>query len=125
MSNTAKIRGVDNQGDWLFGFGLSSYKYFQDEIVQDVETRLQCFLNDCFWNLGFGVDWWNLIGGKNPAAEQNIILQCRTLIIGAFGVVAINSVDAVMNANTRRLSVTYDINTIFSQAVKGTVTPAQ
>jgi hypothetical protein len=123
------IRSLDADGDWNFGQGLSSYKTAGAAIAQDVATRLLTFRNDAFWATDFGVDWWNLLGRKLPAAEVGVLTQTRNMIIGspggypASGVVAINSVSAVFDGASRRLSVTYSINDIYSTTTVGTVTP--
>lgn len=121
--NTMKIRALDPVDDWMFGRGLQSFQFGQAAIVENIETRLLSFLNDCFWNLPFGVDWWNLIGAKNPAAQQQILLQTRTMIAGSFGVTKINSVAATINTRTRALSISYNVDTIFTSGATGSVQP--
>ena len=117
------IRKLDANGDWMWGKGAGSFNFGEAAIEENLQTRLLCFLNDAFWALNFGIDWWNLIGGKNPKAEQQILLQTRTSIIQAYGVIRINSVFASEDATTRNLSVTYDIDDIYTQSVQNTVTP--
>lgn len=117
------FRGIDSDGDWIFGRGRSSYLTGNEAIQADIKTALQIFMGECFWNTDFGVDWWNLIGGKNPAAQAGIILQTRTVILGVDGVTQINSVSPSFTSGTRRLALQYSVNTIFSQGVTGQVAP--
>jgi hypothetical protein len=70
-------------------------------------------LGECFWAVDFGVDWFNLIGGKAPQVQQNIILQARQVISSRVGVTNINSVTVTFTDYRRSLSIVYDISTIF------------
>lgn len=116
------FRALDAGGDWLFGFGKQSYFTKQQAIVADIGTSLKMFLNDCFFALDVGIDWWNLLGAKNPAAQNEITLQCRKTIATVEGVVRINSVEPIFDSTNRRLIVTYNIDTVYSQNVAGSVT---
>ena len=115
-----KFRALDSSGDWQCGAGLQSYFNEEQAVSTDIKTALKVFLGECFFALDFGVDWWNLIGAR-AGAEQNIILQCRQMIASREGVTKINRVDAVLNRNTRRLSVSYNINTVFTRNLTGEV----
>lgn len=121
-----KIRALNSAGDWQFGNGLGSFLTKQGAIAENVQTSLLCFKYDAFWNTPFGVDWWNLLGGKNPAAETGILLQVREMIISCFGITAINSVDVIMDSQTRKITVLYNLNSIFScAAFSNVVAPIQ
>lgn len=119
------IRSLSPTGDWQFGQGRSSFATGQGAIAENIQTRLLSFQNDLFWALGFGVDWWNLLSSRNPDAENGILAQARLMIIGnsagypSFGVSAINSVYVSMDARTRRLSLQYNVRTIYSTNATG------
>ena len=117
------FRNLDASGDWTFGNGRQDYLRREDAIELNVATRLRSFLNDCFWALDAGVDWWNLLGSKNPNAQVNIIIQTRQVIAESYGVVRINSVTASTDRATRQLSVTYNIDDIFGRNLVGTIQP--
>lgn len=110
------FRGIDGTNDWAFGNGRQSYLTGEAAVAANIKTRLLVFLGECFFALDAGVDWWNLIGGKNPQAQANIILQCRTVIINSEGVVRVNSVVPVMDSK-RKLTLTFNIDTIFSRGL--------
>lgn len=110
------FRGIDGANDWAFGNGRQSYLTGEAAVSANIKTRLFVFLGECFFALDAGVDWWNLIGAKNPQAQANIILQCRTIIINSEGVVRINTIAAVMDSK-RKLTLTFNIDTIFSKGV--------
>lgn len=124
MSAPQTFRSLDATGDWVFGGGKSSYSTRNTAIQMDIKTALQIFMGECFWDTSFGVDWWNLLGGKNPSAQASIILQVRTVILGVSGVTQINSVSVSQNSTSRTLALNYSINTIFSQNVTGQVSTA-
>lgn len=119
MSST--FRGITNSNDWTFGLGVGTYFTRQQAIAADIKTALLFFLNDCFFAMTTGVDWWNLLGAKNPAAKNNILLQTRQVIITREGVVQINSVNATVDPRTRRATIVYNIDTVYSRNVTGSV----
>jgi hypothetical protein len=119
--STPYFRAVDANLDWSFGSGIQSYLTGQAAIEADIKTALLVFLGECFFALQAGVDWANLIGGKNPAAQAGIILQCRTVILSRFGVTAVTSVSSTLIG--RKPFVAYSVNTIYSQNVTGVVQP--
>jgi len=114
-----KIAALDSAGDWTFGQGLGNYATGEPAIQENIKTKLMVFLGECFFALNDGIDWWNFIGGKNPAAQAGIILQSRQIIAKAYGVVRVKSVNAVLI--NRRLAVTYAITDIYSRVVTGAV----
>lgn len=111
------IRAIDPiSGDWTFGQGVQNYLTGEAEINQDIATALKVFLGECFFDTSFGVDWWNLLGGKNP---NGIVLQCRRVIAARSGVTKITKVDAFLQ--DRNLMVSYNVSTVFSLQTTNTV----
>jgi hypothetical protein len=82
-----KHRGLDENGDWVFGKGRNSYDADNKAIITNVKTRLLSFLNDCFFDLDAGIDWWNLLGSKNKEA---LFLSIKETILTSYGVEKIN-----------------------------------
>ncbi len=117
------FRGIDGGGDWMFGQGRQSYFYGEQAIEANIKTSVLFYLNDFFAAMDVGIDWNNLLGAKGPLALQNILLQTRQTIAKCEGVVRINSVNATVNPQTRRATATYNISTIYSQNVTGTIQP--
>lgn len=115
------FRAITGDNDWTFGRGIGSYFTANDAIVADVKTALQFFLNDCFFAMDTGIDWWGLLSAKNPVARNNIILKCRETIAQREGVVRINSVTALFDPYTRKLRVEYNIDTIYTRSVASQV----
>lgn len=117
-TNPARIfRGLNSSHDWEGGQGSSSYATAQTAILLDVQTALMTFLGDAFWNATFGIDWFNLLGNKNT--EDAIVAQCRSMIASRQGVTGINTVAAVLNRQTRRLFLEFNISTVYSANAVG------
>ncbi len=115
------FRAIKSDNDWTFGQGKGSYLTKNAAIMANVKTSLYFFLNDCFFAMNVGIDWWNLLGGKNPAAKNGILLQTRETLRKCYGVVRINQIDAVVDPITRKLVVSYTVDTIYSRSVTGSV----
>lgn len=115
------FRAITGDNDWTFGRGQGSYFTDNNAILANVKTALQFFLNDCFFALDTGIDWWNLLGAKNPAAKNNILLRTRETLISCEGVVRINSVYATVDPITRGLLLEYSVDTIYSKNVTSQV----
>lgn len=107
------IRKIDSQGDWEFGKGLSSYAADEQAVDENIKTRILSWTNDCFFALQEGVDW----RGRLDVGQQSALVdEIKSLILRSYGVVGINSIDAIFNGNTRNITVTYNIDTIFGSA---------
>lgn len=109
------------ENDWTFGQGTGTYLIQQRAIAVDIKTAVLFFLNDFFAAMSTGIDWWNLLGSQNPAAKANILLQTRAAIISREGVVQINSATITVDPSTRRARVFFNIDTIYSRNVTGSV----
>lgn len=118
------FRGISADDDWQFGQGVGSYFKRDKAVNANLRTRLLFFLNDCFFAMNVGIDWWNLLGSRNPAAKANIILAVRQTIIQSEGVVRINTVDVTVDPITRRATTTWNIDTIYSRNVTGSASTA-
>jgi len=74
-----RFRNLDENGDWTFGKGRNSYLSDDKALMMNIRTRLLEFLGDCFWDTEKGIDWWNLLGGKNYktllASVQRVVLR--------------------------------------------------
>lgn len=121
------FRGLSESGDWEFGQGLSSYATGEQAIALDAQTRLMMFFNDYFYSLTFGINWFQFLSSKNPQAQNGILVQTRQMLVGtvggyaSYGIVAINAMDVFLDPITRALTVEYDVATIFSSSLSGSV----
>lgn len=86
-------------------------------IGANVRTRLQSWLNDCFFSLTSGIDWANLLG--QPGRQSDLTRELQTAILATDGVLSID--DLSIEISDRRASVRYRINTIYSQEMSDLV----
>lgn len=112
------FRNLDANHDWTFGSGRGNYISGDAAIGLNVDTRLLSWLNDCFFDMGAGIDWLNRLGSKN---QQNLLnMDLRRVISQSFGVTGIN--DFSYNVSGDRLfTAKYDIITINSQSYKSSL----
>lgn len=106
-----RVRGIDGNNDWLFGKGANDYKFNRDAVSQNIKTRLQSFLGDCFFDLGAGIDWFNLLGGKSKLA---IDLAIRTVILNTEEVTSLKQLNIIEGEN-RNLLLSYEVTTIYGE----------
>lgn len=107
----ARVRAIDTSGDWLFGKGRNDYKRDNLAIVQNIGTRLNSFLGDCFFDMGAGIDWFNLLGSKELLTLE---LSISTVILNTADVTGLLQLSTELNPTTRVFSVSYRVSTTFS-----------
>ncbi len=110
------IRANDNQSDWIYGLGANAYKTNNDAIGQDIQTKLQEWVGDCFFNLTAGVDWYNRFAdGNSTKLEQEI----NSIILKVNNVVNVNNL--FIDLTNRNFIVSYDVQTVYSSSVIGEI----
>lgn len=107
------IRAIDAQNDWKFGHGLSDYAQDEAGVEENIKTRLQSWIGNCFFALQDGVDWRARL---DTGQKSNLINELKTVILSSFGVVAVISINGVFDGVTRAFTVSAVIQTIFSPA---------
>lgn len=112
------VRAVDVNNDWQFGKGRNDYQSGINAIEQNIKTRLQSFLGDCFFAISEGIDWFNLLGSKNQIALE---LAVRAVILNTDQVTGLVSSSVDVDAFTRRITMTYKVNTVYT--LNGVVVP--
>lgn len=56
------FRNLTAENDMTFGKGLNNYARDNQAVGLDIKTRIQSWLNDCFFDLTAGIDWPNRLG---------------------------------------------------------------
>lgn len=107
------IRALTPSGDWTFGSGLANYATAAAAIAENIQTWLQSWVSNCFFALKDGVDWTNLL---DVGQAQNLTDSIRVNILGRYGVMGINSMSVIFDPRTRHISITANIQTIYSQS---------
>lgn len=113
------IRGLDSDGDWTFGAGKSNYKRELDAIKQNIATKYNEWVGDCFFDQQAGIDWNTRLDYNQTALlEQDI----KKLIAGCSGVT--NIITLNFSLVERVFKATYEVATIYSQNIAGELTNA-
>lgn len=108
------VRKIDKDSDWTFGQGKGNYITKDNEIAQNVETRLKSFKNDYFLDTTQNIDWLNILGIKNN--EELIINEVRRVVQATEGIQRVNDVSLVVNNNRNAIiQIIYD--TIYNKNV--------
>lgn len=113
-----KFRGIDQNGDWKLGQGLGSYATDQAALSLDIAARIRSRRGNCFFATTDGVDYTNLL---DKGREKDFIADMSNAIMQTPGVVNINSISTHLDPKTRRMSMTYDVQTVFTHSFKATL----
>lgn len=107
-----RIRQIDDDSDWLYGKGKNNYVRDNAAVIQNSNTRLSSFLGDCFFDLGGGLDWFNLLGGKDETA---LSLAIAAVILNTRDVTGLLQLSIQLDVE-RRLTIQYRVQTTYSVA---------
>lgn len=111
-----RFRNVDENGDWCFGKGRNSYLQNNQALMMNIKTRLLEFVNDCFWDMDKGIDWWTLLGGKNL---KKILVDVQRTILRSYQVKKIVDLDYTLS--NRALSIRISIEFLDGEILTDTV----
>lgn len=111
-----RFRGVDANGDWVFGKGRNSYLRDNEALMMNIRTRLLEFLNDCFWDMEKGIDWWTLMGGKDL---KKILVDVQRTILRSYQVKRIVNLDYTLT--NRKLFISISIEFLNGEVLSDTV----
>ena len=111
------IRALDSNGDITFGLGCQNYLTGQAAIALNIKTRILSFLNNCVWDMQAGIDWFTFL--KQTANAAQVELAVKATILQSYGVISVNSVS--VSTTGRNISLSYNINTIFTSNFAATL----
>lgn len=106
-----RVRALDGTHDWLFGKGQNDYLTRNAAVIQDINTRLNCFLGDCFFDTGAGLNWWVFLGGSKD--QSALSLAISAVILKTKDVTGLRQLSIALPA-TRGITVSYQVQTSFS-----------
>lgn len=107
------VRQLINYGngpDWTFGAGKNNYLQGNAAIAQNISTRLNSFLGDCYFDVGSGVDWYNLLGSNQVLALN---LAITNTILNTAGVTNLLQISSNISSK-RNYTVIYTVQTVYS-----------
>lgn len=104
------VRSLDSNHDWIFGRGINAYKKDMEALKQSIKTRLLQWKTDCFFATNEGVDWNNFLDiGRKTFLDSDI----KRVILQTGGVLRISSYSSTLDSDTRSLSVSVSVDTVF------------
>lgn len=113
-----KFRVLDSDGDWSFGAGRNNYASANIAIGLNIKTRLKMWVDDCFFDMTAGIDWYARLGSKNQRAllENDI----KRIILQSEGVTGILSFETFLNG--RNFTADYSVATIYTPSFEDSLT---
>lgn len=116
-----RYRKLDADGDYVFGGQQADfYRNSPDGVAQAVQTRLALLRGEWFLDKTEGMPWNTEVLGKYTAATYDSAIRQR--ILGTPGVTELTAYSSSVNAETRALTVTATISTIYgSTTVQATL----
>lgn len=110
-----RYRKLSATGDYSFGNNQFDFHRNTPELVgQKVVTRLKLWLNEWFLDVEEGTAWVQGVLGKQPLSSADTVLRAR--ILETEGVVALTAYESAIDPDTRKLSVSATIDTIYGEA---------
>lgn len=111
-----RYRKLDEDDDMTFGHGSADYLQDNPECVgQAVLTRLRLLRGEWFLDLTAGTPYVPLIFGKHT--DQTYDLAIRERILDTQGVLGIAEYESIFDGETRRLSISATIDTVYGQTI--------
>lgn len=106
-----RVRGLDSNGDFLFGKGKSDYRVDVLALAQIIQTRLKSFIGDCFFATNDNIDWFSLMGSRNLRDLRLAIASC---ILNTEGINSLAQLDVAIDSN-RRVTVQYSVISVYGE----------
>lgn len=114
-----RYRGSTKTDDWVFGAGKQNYLRDNDAIMAGIKRKLLTFYSECFFEPRAGVPWFSILGQKDATP---LLLAVKAAILDCYGVVRVTDVQFETDVN-RKLTLTYNLDTIYSTGATGSITP--
>jgi len=109
-----RYRKLDAAGDYTFGNQQADFHRDSPEAAaQAVRTRLLLDKGEWFIDTADGTPWDREVLGERTVGTRDAAIKKR--ILGTTGVTQIDSYDSAFDPNTRRLTVTVTITTLYGQ----------
>jgi hypothetical protein len=107
-----RYRKLTSDGDYSFGSGQKDfYRDVPDAVGQAVKTRLELWLGEWFLNVDDGTPYLISVLGKQNKKTADTTIQNR--ILTTEGLVSIQEYESAIDPDTRRMSVTTTVNTVY------------
>lgn len=105
-----RYRKLDADGDYVLGAATAFLVNTPHTVAQAVATRLRLFRGEWFLDTTEGMPWDDVLGKNTQGTADSAIRQC---ILGTQGVAEITDYASTIDANTRAMTVSATITTIY------------
>jgi hypothetical protein len=110
-----RVRKVDENGDYVFGHGARDFHVdVPDAPALVARARLGLWLGQWFLDTTDGTPYRERVLGRHTESTRDLVLRARML--GTEGVETIEAYSAAVDRNTRKLTVTATLSTIYGTA---------
>lgn len=107
-----RYRKLSSDDDYTFGASqLNFYRDVPEAVGQSVKTRLLLWLGEWYQDIEEGTAYLEGVLGKYSQSTADSTIQDRVLTTD--GMVSIDNYESAVNPDTRSMSVTSDLNTIY------------
>lgn len=110
------VRALKND-DWTFGNSKRDLLYNDDEIAQNVYTRIRSFHNDWFLDSEANIDWLNILSSKSN--KQTIVNNILRVTEETDGVRRVTRLDVTVIERDAQIALEFLTinNTQFNQEI--------
>ncbi|MEB3790441.1 hypothetical protein [Acinetobacter sp. IK40] len=110
-----RYRKLSSDGDYVFGSGKNDFLVnTPGTVAQAILSRLKLWLGEWFADTADGTGWNQSIVGKHSKNLYELTLRQR--VLETPGVVNIMDFQSSLDPDTRRLTVTMTVNTVYGEA---------
>ncbi len=107
-----RYRRLTSTGDYSFGNSQNDfYRDVPEAVGQAVQTRILLWLGEWFLNIDEGTPFMLAILGKHSKEEANVAIQDR--VLNTQGMVDIQNFESDIDPDTRLMTMSMDIDTIY------------
>lgn len=107
------VRAIDENGDWTFGAGLSNYRVNQEAVIQNLQTRIQSFIGNCFFDMGAGINWYGFLGSRGNNNSIQCSLAISALILNTQDVTGLQQLSFDISSK-RGFAISYQVQSVYS-----------
>ena len=110
-----KYRRLSPSGDYMFGYGNTSFLTDAQAVAQAIRTKLKMFQGECWEDLNEGLPFFQSIAGNKDKSETDLLVKAR--ILETPNVQSITSFNS--SIENRKYSATATVNTAFGAVTVG------
>ena len=114
-----KYRRLSSTGDYVFGFGNTSFVSDTEAVAQAIKTKLGLFQGDFWGDLSDGLPFFQSIAGSSNKSAIDLLFQSRVLEVP--NVTGITAYSSSLDSAMRKYTATMTVSTAFNTTVEVSV----